>query len=233
MQVFNYSIAFDKLNLSASDLLENSGQFDVEQSTELLSIAAEAFEIGEKLASIKGGIVLCNIEINGDFLKAGSLELKPGKKITRLMKQARLGAFFVCTAGKGFEDVSQQLMAQGKLIEGYYIDLLGSMTVEAAMDHFQKEFEQTMGAEGYRISNRYSPGYCDWHVSEQHLLFNLFPDNFCGVGLSKSALMSPIKSISGIIGVGSEIKFRDHHCDQCNSHTCIYRNINPNKKRTH
>lgn len=229
-RIFNYSAQFDDLGLTPDGLFENSGQFDSEQSPELLSIAREAFETGRHLTDIAGGIVLAEIRIDGDDLETSGLRLKPGRKITNLFRTAHLGAFFVCTAGKRMEQMAHTMMADGRLIEGYYLDLLGSLTVEKAMDRFQQDFSQIMKDEGLSISNRYSPGYCDWLVSEQHELFKLFPANFCGVSLSPSALMSPIKSVSGIIGVGETVRFREHHCDQCKSTTCIYRHIDPKAK---
>ncbi|MCK7538940.1 MAG: hypothetical protein MZV63_52410 [Marinilabiliales bacterium] len=47
------------------------------------------------------------------------------------------------------------------------------------------------------ITNRFSPGYCGWDVAEQHKLFSFFKDNFCGITLTESALMNPVKSVSG------------------------------------
>ena len=54
--------------------------------------------------------------------------------------------------------------------------------------------ERYVAPEGLRITNSYSPGYCGWNVSEQHALFSLLPEGFCGVRLCESGLMLPIKS---------------------------------------
>ncbi|MCK7517168.1 MAG: hypothetical protein MZV64_05325 [Ignavibacteriales bacterium] len=40
---------------------------------------------------------------------------------------------------------------------------------------------------GLKTTNRFSPGYCGWHVSEQHNLFRLVPDNYCGITLNDIA----------------------------------------------
>ena len=57
-------------------------------------------------------------------------------------------------------------------------------------------------------TNRYSPGYCGWHVSEQHKFFAFLPQNYCGIELSDSALMKPVKSVSAIIGIGKDCSKR-------------------------
>jgi len=70
----------------------------------------------------------------------------------------------------------------------------------------QGDLEKNMRDSGKKITNRYSPGYCGWDVTEQHKLFQLMPENYCGIKLTPSALMDPVKSISGIIGIGKMLK---------------------------
>jgi len=230
-EIFNYTTSFGELLLKPADLLNNSGQFNPEQQAELIDFAKTAFDIGGSLAEINACIVLIGVEIQDDGVFTPICKLLPGRKITSLFKNATKGAFFLCTAGKKIEEASHNLMAQGKLIEGYFLDLLGSLTVEKAMDQFQEEFTKQMHNRGCSVSNRYSPGYCDWQVADQHQLFRLFEPGCCGITLSQSALMSPVKSVSGMMGVGKMVKYHEHHCDHCQSNTCIYRAIK-NKKTT-
>jgi hypothetical protein len=35
--------------------------------------------------------------------------------------------------------------------------------------------------------------------------------------------MEPVKSVSGVIGIGSEVKFRPYTCNKCDDTNCIYR----------
>ena len=74
---------------------------------------------------------------------------------------------------------------------------------------------------GWKHTNRFSPGYCGWHVSEQQRLFSLFPTaNPCGIRLTDSSLMIPIKSVSGIIGIGKNVRHLDYSCGLCNYSKC-------------
>jgi len=75
-----------------------------------------------------------------------------------------------------------------------------------------------------KITNRFSPGYCQWYVSEQSKLFSLMPEDRLTVKLSDSSLMNPVKSVSGIIGIGEKVIFRDHDCLQCGMKDCIFSN---------
>ena len=93
-------------------------------------------------------------------------------------------------------------LTEGDAALSYLVDTVASVTEEQATDVLHDHIEKQMQMQGLKITNRYSPGYCDWSVSEQHLLFSFLPANFCGITLTESSLMVPIKSVSGIIGIG-------------------------------
>lgn len=114
-------------------------------------------------------------------------------------------------------------MRSGDLLEGYIYDVAGSEIVEAAADLMQAELDKTMASEGRKITNRFSPGYCGWNVSEQHKIFQLLPGTFCGIRLTASALMDPEKSVSGMIGIGKNVRHLPYTCSICDMKDCIYR----------
>jgi hypothetical protein len=97
------------------------------------------------------------------------------------------------------------------------------------IDWLAARIEERAAAEGRKITNHYSPGYCGWNVAEQQRLFALLPPGFCGVRLTPSSLMVPIKSISGVIGLGPEVRKRDYECNVCEVEDCIYRNARMRK----
>jgi len=132
---------------------------------------------------------------------------------------ARMSA---CTAGKEICDYAKELY-QTDMLKGFLLESFANAVVEAAMDRIQDEMREQFGGEGLLVSNRYSPGYCGWNVAEQKKLFNLLPRDFCGISLSDSALMSPIKSISGFIGIGKEIRYKAYKCKACTQKQCVYR----------
>ncbi len=96
--------------------------------------------------------------------------------------------------------------------------------VENAADMMHHELKAEAAVRGKKITNRFSPGYCGWDVAEQHKLFTFFRDNFCGITLTESALMNPVKSVSGLIGIGRDVKYAAYQCHVCNDKNCIYRN---------
>jgi hypothetical protein len=158
-------------------------------------------------------------------LEAITFNVKP--IVSNLIRKSEKAALFVCTAGPGISKWSKELMHEGDLMKGYVVDVVGSEIVEKAMDIIQENLENDMKELGLGITDRYSPGYCDWHVSEQQKLFSLLPENYCGIKLSDSSLMYPIKSVSGIIGIGTAAERKGYTCDFCKIKDCIYRKKRP------
>jgi hypothetical protein len=141
------------------------------------------------------------------------------------IKKSDSVAIFLCTAGAEIGLRSRKAMQERDLLKGYIYDVIGSEIVEAAADLMQADLERNMLGTGKKITNRYSPGYCGWDVAEQHRLFNLLPENFCGVKLTSSALMDPVKSVSGIIGIGENVKSNPYTCRMCDMEDCLYRRV--------
>lgn len=54
---------------------------------------------------------------------------------------------------------------------------------------------------------RFSPGYCDWGLEEQALIFKVLDASSIGVSLSPHFVMSPAKSVSAIAAVADEVPF--------------------------
>jgi hypothetical protein len=144
--------------------------------------------------------------------------------IYRQINEAEEAALFICTAGPVVGEKSSSNMKSGDLLRGYVYDVIGSEVVEAAVDIMQEELRKEVGVLGMKITNRFSPGYCGWDVAEQHKLFSFFKDNFSGITLTESALMNPVKSVSGVIGIGRNVRFTEYQCKLCGDKNCIYRN---------
>ena len=189
---------------------------------------AEALNEAESLCDIRGAFCFSGnsaFSENNSRILVDGIEFSVGKTVAKELRNSTVFAMFICTAGKGISHRSQELLAGENPVLGYIFDVLGSMIVEAATDQLQKEISQIMNAKNLAITNRYSPGYCKWSVADQHKLFSFFPPNCCGIRLTDSALMHPIKSVSGIIGLGTDVSFREYTCDLCSQAECFHRMI--------
>ena len=147
-----------------------------------------------------------------------------GKIIARQLKGSQRYAFFVATAGAYFEELRKSIGEKGDMVRAFIIDSIGSVIAEKTADRMEKALDDLLSPSGWHHTNRFSPGYCGWHVSSQHDLFALFPDGRpCGVTLTPSALMLPIKSVSGVIGLGPDVKHLDYTCGLCDYKFCYKR----------
>ena len=146
-----------------------------------------------------------------------------GKIILRQLRGSEAYAFFICTSGVEFEAYQQRLQQQGDMVRVFIADALGSVIAEHCADRMEECLQESIDKLGWHHTNRFSPGYCGWHVSQQQLLFPLFQGQTCGVQLTDSSLMLPIKSVSGIIGLGKEVRKLDYTCGLCDFKQCYKR----------
>ncbi|MBO4463335.1 MAG: methionine synthase [Prevotella sp.] len=146
-----------------------------------------------------------------------------GSIIEQQLRGSEAYALFICTAGVEYEAWQQRLKELEDMVRVYIADAMGSVIAEKCADRMEEHLQQSIDKLGWHHTNRFSPGYCGWHVSEQQLLFPLFAGQTCGVCLTDSSLMVPIKSVSGLIGVGKEVRRLDYTCGLCEMHQCYKR----------
>ena len=146
-----------------------------------------------------------------------------GKIILRQLRGSEAYALFVCTSGTEYEAYQQRLKEQGDMVRVFIADALGSVIAEKCADQMEATLQENIDKLGWHHTNRFSPGYCGWHVSQQQLLFPLFEGHTCGVQLTDSSLMVPIKSVSGIIGIGKKVRKLDYSCGLCDFQQCYKR----------
>ena len=168
-----------------------------------------------------------SVSIADESISCNGVQFSTGTIITSQLKRSTSLALFVSTVGPRLEQWSGELMAEGDMMRGYIIDAIASEFVERASEWLEKRIAEHVTPRGWKITNRYSPGYCDWSVSDQHQLFSLLPQKFCGITLTPSALMVPIKSLSGIIGLGPDVKRGAFQCSICDLKDCFRRRDDP------
>ena len=224
----HYKIEFDDLNITKSQIEKAMGFEPGNSPNPFPGLIEEVINNAHTYCSIEGGYIVrddISIDQTNHKLTVGIVNFAAQKIVINQIRKSEKIALFLCTAGPEIGELSKQLMSDGETLKGYIIDVVGSEIAESAMDGIQNSLEAEMKNQGLYITNRYSPGYCGWNVSEQQKLFTFFPENFCGIKLSDSSLMYPIKSISGIIGIGKEVKENNYPCKLCDDKNCIYRGI--------
>jgi hypothetical protein len=144
--------------------------------------------------------------------------------IAELLRQCPRVAVFVLTIGGRLGEVVRQLSGEGFLVQAAVLDAIGSDAAETLAHVVQDIIKSEAAAEGLAISRRFSPGYCDWRVSQQKMVFRALGGDCAGVHLTDGCLMVPQKSISGIIGLGPAGRVESYNpCSTCNKRDCAGR----------
>jgi hypothetical protein len=219
---------FDELVINLDEVVSILGFTRNDLPEPFNSYLQEVLQFSDALKDIRAVFhTVDHVKIDGQkgTILAEEIEFQAGNTVCSELKGSESLAFFICTAGKTISDKCVQLLQGENPVLGYVYDVLGSIIAEAAGDRMLEMLKIDIENEMYKITNRYSPGYCNWNVSDQHKLFSLFHNNTCGVTLTPSALMQPVKSISGVIGIGAQVKFRKYQCTLCSSTQCIYRRV--------
>jgi len=225
-EVSEYKVKLNEIAISAVDLEKvlgyESGKTPVFYQEKIRYMWEEAFS---KVAIRVGYSILPPDQFRWQqtILKCGKVKFLSGKIITNQLRNSQTVAIFAGTAGATFDSWSKQLFDQGDFPEGYIADMMGSEIVEAAIDWLEVKIREKLQPLSLKMTNRFSPGYCGWNVWEQFKLFSLLPENFCGISLTESALMVPIKSVSGIIGIGGSVEKIGYPCDVCTMKNCYRR----------
>ncbi len=221
-----FQFDFKDLKLTVHQVESAMGYKEGESHEVIADLVSDILKEAEAICNMRAEYqIFENISFNDDkkTITIENITFDIKKIIYGQIKKSDSAALFLCNAGEEIGLRSRKSMKEGDLLRGYVYDVVGSEAVEAAADLMQYQLEANMKSLGSNITNRFSPGYCGWMVVEQHKLFSLMPDNYCGIRLTESALMDPIKSVSGIIGIGKNVKKAPYTCSFCDMKDCIYR----------
>jgi len=172
----------------------------------------------------KAEVMFYPCQLKGNHLKVNEVEMHLGKIIATYLQDTSEVAVFVATAGNDFDTYLHTIKASGDIYMEFLADAVGSEIAEATVRLVSRSIETIASERGLYITLSYSPGYCGWHLREQPKLFSLLPEHSCGIKLNDSCLMSPVKSVSGIIGLSyrSDIQV-PYSCEICGLSTCYKR----------
>ena len=141
-----------------------------------------------------------------DTTEKGAVLLKGGTKfkspkLSKTLKDCDEIVCYIATLGDGIEGEIQRLTDKNRLSEAYILDAMASVAADNMVETFHKRMKNKYENQSKQVTLCFSPGYCDWPVTEQKKFFNLVDSEPIGVELNDACLMTPRKSISGIFGI--------------------------------
>ena len=147
-------------------------------------------------------------------------------RIGALWGEVEHAAVALCTIGEALERRVAELWEARELPLASMLDSVGSGAVESLAEYVNDVLcQQALPA--LKVTNRISPGYADWEVTEQSRLFRLCPGHAAAITLNEACVMTPGKSISLLVGAGRAARV-DHYfsqCARCWMPDCAYRRL--------
>ena len=223
--------AQEYISLDRGEILRSQGiPDDAELSENFEKIYGEATELFRELAESKGiiaGITTSHFE---EVFRGEGLNDKENP-VEEIYRKSSYLALFAVTLGPVLSEKVTELFDTGEYASGYMLDSVSSYTVDKlsylAARHLQSELAgREPSTNSLRVLS-YSPGYCGWHISGQKKLFEVLHPEEIGITLNESCLMSPIKSVSGVLiaGPGEIHRFVNSYpfCNTCRTKSCIER----------
>lgn len=194
-------------------------------SEKILEQCRKAMEIGEKLLEPRTIHDVFTIEKIGEnrlFLEQGCCF--ESEHLAKLLDGADRIVVMCCTIGSGVEKRVGELNSNGYLADAYFLDVYGSVAVGVLARKLYRKIREQFA--GYGATVYMEPGQLDWNVRDQQVVFRLIHPEKIGVTLNSGMMMSPVKSLTGVFGIGEpgRVKAGNFSCEFCpKRESCTFR----------
>jgi len=213
------NISFSEIDISLPLIFKEMGYGETAPSQQIEKIAADLLAETASKTHPKCLYNFFDGSVEEQFVVlADGAKIHTGAVISNLLQGSERFAFFAATAGQEFHNFQKIIEADDDIVKSFIINTIGTCVVEAAGDFMERLLVQELS--GVRHTARYSPGYCGWKLTGQKELFALLGDRPCGIELTDVCLMLPIKSISGVIGIGERVTENQYGCRFCELENC-------------
>ncbi|MCR4819207.1 MAG: methionine synthase [Fretibacterium sp.] len=143
--------------------------------------------------------------------------------LAKLMARSKECYLMAVTLGP--EADRQILLAQKRgMMEGLMLDACASVRADALCDQAEAEIAADLRP-GEHLTMRFSPGYGDAPLrASEDIIALLNATRRIGLSMTRSSMMTPVKSVTALLGVTDEEECRTRGCDLCsNRENCPYR----------
>ena len=135
--------------------------------------------------------------------------------------------FGLVTVGPAVEQEVERLRKTGRLLDAMILDALGSAAVSELCERVAYRVFDWAEKNGLNASRVFEPGSgaSRWPLENQRLIFANVRADEIGVSLTSHLLMRPRKTVSFLMGAGTEIEQASTHfsCQGCRRTDCPYR----------
>jgi len=130
----------------------------------------------------------------------------------RILKDSDRVINYIITLS-GFDKLKNSMT---DIMAQYFMDAWGTAFVEAAQDWFGEYVKMELKKEGLQRTHLWSPGQHNFGLRNQKTLFGILTPEDYECTLTRTLMMVPVKSVSGIIGITTpDVKKHLLPCDFC------------------
>ena len=169
------------------------------------------------LETIRPVCVYRVFKINGFFplVLENGLVLE-GKDLSEHLEGCEYAALFAATVGADVDMLIRRLQITD-MAKSVMTDALASAAAEQAADLAEEKIRKSLP--GKFLTWRYSPGYGDLPLTVQPKLLNVLnAGKTAGIVLQKENMMSPMKSVTAVIGISEKpVEKKRMGCAECRS----------------
>lgn len=209
-----------KIELNVSDIQELLlGGQDAATSDRVRRWTERAIELVLESADARATYALYPVSGHHKNIRVGAEQIQ-SVKLSSVLSHCSQAIVFAVTLGHKLDKLI--VNRKGEAFKMVLDDVAGRIA-DYATERAHLHLRSLVGPEE-GLSERYSPGYCDWPLKGQTTLFRLLPED-TGIQLLDNHFMIPSKSVSGLIGIGSnsEMVRYGNACHFCGDKECPYR----------
>lgn len=169
-------------------------------SEEISNLLGECLKEAETAFTYKVCYTQCNIEFEQDIIDFGIFKTS-SKSLNRHLKDCKKAIIFGATVGLGIDKLITRynnISPSKSLI----FDALGAERIEGLCDLFCGEIKEECEKNHLATTHRFSAGYGDFPLDFQKDFFRILEcHKKIGLTLNDSLIMSPSKSVTGVVGL--------------------------------
>jgi len=152
-----------------------------------------------------------------------SMHVFHGEGVVETLRYSTQAAIFLVTLGHPIIEEIERLN-RVDVSKGFFLDVISSVAVENLAEQVHLEIAHLILGQGLYVGHRYSPGFCDWDLTQQRVMFSLLDSSVLSVQLTDHCMMIPRKSVSAIFGAGRErVEMVISPCGYCKRTDCMAR----------
>lgn len=169
------------------------------------AMAAHALEMASPVGWLRQvplrGVHAARVELEGSAVLNSAT-------LANLLRESSAVQLFVVTLGPRIDARVHELFEAMDGLEGLFLDTAGWVVVQSALSSVRKRCAAKARSEGYRLTRRIGPGYVDWPLEEQAIVFRTLADGgtLAPIEVLESGAILPEKTLTGLFGLIPQAK---------------------------